>query len=425
MQQKVTVIGLGYVGLPLAIRCAEKGYDVYGIDLEKEKIAKIKKGISPIKENFIEERKSFLKKIKATTNTAPIKNSDISIICVPTPVDAQFFPILSLVESATEMVAKNVKRGQLVIVESTINPGVCEEIVEPIFAKYNLKEGKDYYLAHCPERINPGDEKWNVSNIARVVGAMSPKGIILAKKFYESIVDAPIKKMSSIREAEAVKIVENSFRDINLAFVNELAKSFDQLGINVKDVIDGASTKPFAFMPHYPGRGVGGHCIPVDPYYLIERAKKNGFDHHFLRVARQINNSMPNYTVEILQDLLNEVKLPMKGTRVGVLGLSYKANVNDLRESPSLKIIKELEKKNSTVLKYDPYVPEKSDAKNIMEFLKKCDAIILSTNHKEFLDLDPSVFKKNKIKVIVDGMNCLDYKKIKKLGIKYHGIGRK
>ncbi len=423
--QKVTVIGLGYVGLPLAIRCAEKGYEVYGIDLEKEKLEKLKKGISPIKEGFIEERKEFIKKIKATNSFAPIKKSDISIICVPTPVDEQFFPILDLIESATKSVAKNIKKGQLVIVESTINPGVCEEVVEPIFASHGLKEGEDYFLAHCPERINPGDKKWNVANIARVVGGMSQKATTLAQKFYESIIDAPIKRMHSIREAEAVKIVENSFRDINLAFVNELAKSFDQLGINVKDVIEGASTKPFAFMPHYPSRGVGGHCIPVDPYYLIERAKKNGFDHHFLRVARQINNSMPNYTIEVLQDLLNEVKLPIKGTKIGVMGLSYKANVNDLRESPSFKIIKELEKKKAIISKYDPHVPEQSDTKNISDFLKKCDAIILSTNHKEFLEIEPELFKKNKIKVIVDGMNCLDYKKIKKLGIKYHGIGRK
>ncbi|MDA3814806.1 MAG: nucleotide sugar dehydrogenase [Patescibacteria group bacterium] len=423
--EKIAIIGLGYVGLPLAVRCAEKGYNVYGIDLEKDKIDKIKKGISPIEEDFIEERKVFLKKINATTSFTPIKKADISIICVPTPVDEQFFPILDIVESAATAVAKNCKKGQLVIVESTINPGVCEEVVEPIFANHGLKEGKDYFLAHCPERINPGDEKWNVANIARVVGSMSAKGTSTAKKFYESIVDATIKPMNSIREAEAVKIVENSFRDINLAFVNELAKSFDQMGINVKDVIDGASTKPFAFMPHYPGRGVGGHCIPVDPYYLIERAKKSGFDHHFLRVARQINNSMPNYTVEVLQDLLNEVKIQMKGTTVGILGLSYKANVNDLRESPSFKIIKELEKKKSKILKYDPHVLEQSDTKNINNFLKKCDALILSTNHKEFLEINPELFKKNKINDIVDGMNCLDYKKIKKLGIKYHGIGRK
>ncbi len=422
--QKVAVIGLGYVGLPLAVRCIEKGHEVFGIDLEKDKIEKIKKGISPVQDDFIEERKGLLKKIKASSSFDSVKKSDVVIICVPTPVNELFFPILDIVESAAESVAKNTKPGQLVIVESTINPGVCEEVVEPIFASHGLKEGKDYYLAHCPERIDPGNETWNVANLPRVVGSMSKTGLQKSQAFYESIIDGAIRPMKSIREAEAVKIMENSFRDINIAFVNELAKSFDQMDIDIKDVIEGASTK-FSFMPHYPGRGVGGHCIPVDPYYLIERAKKSGFDHHFLRVAREINNSMPNYTVELLQDMLNEVKLPMKGTKVGVLGLSYKANMNDLRESPSLKIIKELKKKKATVLKYDPHVPGQSDAKDLTSFLKKCDALILATNHKEFLEIKPETFKKNNIKVIVDGMNCLDYEKIKKLGIKYHGIGRK
>lgn len=231
--------------------------------------------------------------------------------------------------------------------------------------------------------------------------------------------------MASIKEAEACKVVENSFRDINIAFVNELAKSFDQMNINVKNVIDGAATKPFAFMAHYPGRGVGGHCIPVDPYYLIERAKESGFDHKFLRVAREINNSMPNYTVELMQDLLNGAGLAMKGTAVGVMGLSYKANVDDLRESPAIKIISELKKKGAKIVRYDPYILKLSDVKNLKTFLQKSQAIILVTNHKEFMEIDPKEFKKNKIVAIVDGMNALPAEKIKKLGIKYHGIGRK
>lgn len=231
--------------------------------------------------------------------------------------------------------------------------------------------------------------------------------------------------MASIKEAEACKVVENSFRDINIAFVNELAKSFDKMGINVKNVIDGAATKPFAFMAHYPGRGVGGHCIPVDPYYLIERAKESGFDHKFLRVAREINNSMPNYTVEMMQDMLNDAGFPMKGIAVGVMGLSYKANVDDLRESPAIKIIAELKKKGSKVVRFDPYILNLSDVKNLGTFLKKCRAIILVTNHKEFLEVTPEEYKKNNIIAIVDGMNALSGERIKKLGIKYHGIGRR
>lgn len=428
MKQKqniVAIIGLGYVGLPLAIRCVERGYNVIGIDLNKKKIAQIKKGKSPFKEKFIEGRSELMKKIKASPSGAMLKNADVVIVCVPTPINKQFFPILEPVKSATEMIIKNHKKGRLVIVESTINPGVCEEVVEPMFSEAGLKEGKDYFLAHCPERIDPGNEKWDVTNIPRVIGSISKKGLKLARDFYESIIDGVIKPMKSIREAEAVKVVENSFRDINIAFVNELAQSFDQMNIDVKDVIDGAATKPFAFMPHYPSRGVGGHCIPVDPYYLIERAKENGFDHKFLRAAREINNYMPKYTVEVLQDVLNEVGLAMKNTVIGVMGLSYKANIDDLRESPSIKIMEELKKKKSNVIAFDPYIPSMSDVKDLKSFLKKATAIILVTNHKEFVELKEEEFRNNNIKAIVDGMNCLNGEKIKRLGIKYHGIGRR
>ncbi len=424
-QSRVAVIGLGYVGLPLAIRCIEKGYSVVGLDLDQKKLDSIAQGKSPFKEEFIEERLVLLKKLEATNDASVLKDADIILICVPTPVDEQFYPNLNPVRGAVKMCIENTKKGQLVVVESTINPGVCEEIVEPMFAEANLAEGTDYYLAHCPERIDPGNEKWNVTNIPRVVGSMSQEGVKIAKEFYSSIIEGEVRAMKSIREAEATKVVENSFRDINIAFVNELAKSFDQMGIDVKDVILGAATKPFAFMPHFPGRGVGGHCIPVDPYYLIEQAKKKGFDHHFLRVAREINNSMPNYTVELMQDLLNNVELPMKGTKIGVMGLSYKANIDDLRESPAIKIVKELKKKNADIVAFDPYILDMSDVKNVDEFLKEVQAIIFVTNHKEFMEIPLSKFKENGVLAIVDGMNALDGEEIKKLGMEYHGIGRK
>ncbi|MFZ2882547.1 MAG: nucleotide sugar dehydrogenase, partial [Candidatus Moraniibacteriota bacterium] len=250
-------------------------------------------------------------------------------------------------------------------------------------------------------------------------------GLALTQAFYESIIDAPIKPMGSIKEAEACKVVENSFRDINIAFVNELAKSFDKMDINVKNVIEGAATKPFAFMAHFPSRGVGGHCIPVDPYYLIERAKKNGFNHKFLKVAREINNSMPAYTVELLQDLLSELEISMDKITVGLMGLSYKANVDDLRESPAIKIIEELKKKKAKIVRFDPFIQSMSDATDLNDFLKKSDVIIFVTNHQVFLEVDPKTFKKFNIKAIVDGVNCLDKEKIKKLGIKYRGIGRR
>ena len=423
-KNKIAVIGLGYVGLPLAIRCIEKGYSVIGLDLDQKKLTAIANRKSPFKEEFIEERLDLLEKLEASNDASKLVEADIILICVPTPVDEQFYPNLNPVKGAIKMCIENRKPGQLIVVESTINPGVCEEVVEPMLAKAGLDEGKDYFLAHCPERIDPGNEKWNVTNIPRVVGSLSVKGAEIAQKFYASIIDGEVRVMKSIREAEATKVVENSFRDINIAFVNELAKSFDQMDIDVKDVILGAATKPFAFMPHFPGRGVGGHCIPVDPYYLIEQAKKKGFDHHFLRVAREINNSMPNYTVELMQDLLNNAKLPMKGIKIGVMGLSYKANIDDLRESPAVKIIKELEKKKASIVSFDPYILDMSDVKTVDEFLEEVQAVIFVTNHKEFMKITPEKFKENGVVAIVDGMNALDGEKIKSLGMEDHGIGR-
>jgi len=295
-KQTVGVVGLGYVGLPLAVRAKERGYNVLGFERTQEKADIINSGKSPIEDEYLEEN---LPKnpIEATTDTGRLKECDIVLICVPTPVDEFHNPDIGPVRGATESISKNLKPGALVVLESTVNPGVSEEIVRPIFENDGHKVGKDVFIAHCPERINPGDPKWNVTNIPRVVGAFTKEGLKKAVTFYESIIDGAIKPMKSIREAEACKVVENSFRDINIAFVNELAKSFDAMDIDVVDVINGAATKPFSFMAHYPACGVGGHCIPVDPYYLIERAKRAGFDHKFLRTSRTINNSMPSYTV--------------------------------------------------------------------------------------------------------------------------------
>jgi len=420
---KIGIIGMGYVGLPLAAVAAKKGYEVYGIDTDKEKLKIIAQGKSPFKEDFLEK---LLLKVKINVSADPkiLKKCDICIICVPTPVDEKYYPVLDPVISASKAVAQNLKPGALVILESTVNPGVCEDIVRPIFVAAGHRPGRDVFIAHCPERVNPGDPKWNVGNIPRVVGAFEEAGLKLAKEFYESIVDAPIMAIDSIREAEAVKILENSFRDINIAFVNELAKSFGRLNIDIVNVIKGASTKPFSFMPHWPSCGVGGHCIPVDPYYLIEKAKSNGFDHSFLRTARAINNSMPEYTAEMMQDLLNDVKKSVKGAKIGILGLSYKANVGDLRESPSYKIIKLLEKIGAVIHTYDPFVLDKSTAKSLAEILKKSEAILLATNHREFKKVTAEKLKQNKILVVVDGKNFLDKEAIKKAGILYRGIGR-
>jgi nucleotide sugar dehydrogenase len=419
----VCVVGMGYVGLPLAAVAAKKGYTVYGFDTDQRKLDLIKQGISPFKEEFLE---SLLPEVKINVFSDPklMSECDIHIICVPTPVDEKYFPDLGPVINASKTVAANMKKGSLVILESTVNPGVSEEFVRPIFEEAGFILGQDVFISHCPERVNPGDPKWNVSNIPRVVGSFDETGLKRSLEFYESIVDGPIKPMRSIREAEAVKITENSFRDINIAFVNELARSFERMDIDVKNVIEGASTKPFAFMAHWPSCGVGGHCIPVDPYYLIEKAKENNFDHVFLRDARKINNSMPEYTIELLHDKLNDIEKSIKGTSIGLLGLSYKANVGDLRESPSLELKRILETKGAKLDVFDPFVSNMSTVGSIDDLLSKSEALVLATNHKEFIEIPVEKYVQNGIKVIIDGKNCLDKDAIIKAGIIYKGIGR-
>ncbi|MEA3273238.1 MAG: nucleotide sugar dehydrogenase [Patescibacteria group bacterium] len=425
-KETVTVIGVGYVGLPLACLLAAKKYKVYGLDTNKALVNKINKGISPFKDDLVSRSlaKIVPEYLKATQNPKVINKSDVVIVSVPTPVDKSYQPDFNPLVKATETIAKNLKLGQLIVIESTINPGVSEEIILPILEKQKFKVGKDFYLAHVPERINPGDPKRDVSNLPRNVGALTKKGLKKAVDFYENIIDAPINPMNSIKAAEATKTIENAFRDINIAFVNELAKSFDQLGIDVVEVIKGASSK-FSFMPHWPSCGVGGHCIPVDPYYLIRKAEAVGFSHDFLKLARRINNNMPNYTVELLQDSLNELKLPIKNTPIGVLGISYKANIGDTRESPSFKIIEQLEKMEAKVMTFDPFVKKHSTEKSLKDILKKSTAILVATDHSEFVNMiDGDILKNNGVRLVIDGKNCLDKLNIEASGIQYKGIGR-
>jgi nucleotide sugar dehydrogenase len=422
--KKVAVVGLGYVGLPLAFLAEKKGFDVIGLDTDSKKLNLLAKKIPVIDDEVANER---LKKSKIlfTNSSSKLKDRDIVIICVPTPVDSKKMPNLSIVKSAVESSAKHMKTGSLLVIESTINPGVCNEVVIPLIEEFSdHKVGKTIHVAHCPERINPGDPKWSVDNINRVVGADSEKSLSMAYDFYSKLIDAKVKKMGSLKEAEAVKIVENTFRDVNIAFVNELAKSFNKLGINVNNVIDGAATKPFSFMPHYPGIGVGGHCIPVDPYYLIEYARGNDFEHEFLSLARTINESMPAYSVGLLEQALAEkTGKSLKGTQIAVLGLSYKADVGDDRESPAYKIISLLKEKEAEVSTYDPHLPEKSSTKSIKEVLADKDAVVLVTAHSEFLKIKPESF--SGLSVLLDGRTALlsQKNKLQSLGVTYLGIG--
>lgn len=424
----VCVVGLGYVGYPLAALSASKGYETYGFDVDLEKLKLIDQKVNFLKEEFLEE---LLPKVKINTFSDPklMKEMDIFIVCVPTPVDEKHYPVLDPVINACTTIAQNMKKDVLVILESTVNPGVSEEVVAPIFEKAGHVVGKDVFISHCPERINPGDEYrgWNVSNLPRVLGSMDEEGLRRSLEFYKTIVTGEIVPMENIREAEAVKILENAFRDINIAFVNEMAMSYARIGIDITNVIKGAASKPYAFMPHRPGCGVGGHCIPVDPYYMIEKGKENEFEHRFLSAARKINNGMADYTIELLQKGLNEIGKSVKGTKVGVLGISYKADVGDLRESPALRIISKIKKLEADLMAFDPYIqtmPDFSTAKSLGEILSRSEALVITTDHRAFKDIPVEDFVKNGIKVIIDGRNFLDKKAIRAAGIVYAGIGR-
>jgi len=419
----VAVIGLGYVGLPVACLCTTHGYKVFGADIDEKKISLIKKGVCPIKDSYLEkEFKKVKDKISVTSDVEEmVSRSDIVLICVPTPVDKDHIPDLTALKSATTSISNSMKDNTLIVIESTIYPGTTEEVVLPILKKSKVS---NFYLAHCPERIDPGNRNFTIETIPRVVGGINKESSVKVYEFYEKIINAPITELKSIKAAEATKMMENTFRDVNIAFINEMAKSFDKAGIDITDVIKGASTKPFAFMPHYPGTGVGGHCIPVDPYYLIEKAKQIGFNHKFLNLAREINDSMPNYTVELLEHELKKINKKIENAKVGILGIAYKADVDDIRESPALRIINILKEKNAELFTFDPHIKEKSNVKDLQELLKKCDFIILATNHKAFKEINLESLKENKIKIVIDGRNCLDKEKIKSIGIIYHGIGR-
>ncbi|MBT6068533.1 nucleotide sugar dehydrogenase [Candidatus Peregrinibacteria bacterium] len=422
---KVAVIGLGYVGFPLACAIAKNSKnEVVGFDLSEEKIDFIQNGKAPIED---EQAEKDIKEVsfEVSLDDSILEGADIFIVCVPTPITDGYLPDLGPVKGATKTCAKYLKKGSIVVIESTINPGICDDIVAPLLEfETRMKAGVDFDIAHCPERINPGDPKWNVYNIPRNVGATTLEGCKRTADFYRSFLDAEVNEMATLKEAEATKIIENTFRDINIAYVNELAQSFDAMGIDLQNVIKGASNKPFAFMPHFPGCGVGGHCIPVDPYYLIEKARHIGFDHRFLRTAREINNSMPAYTIKVLEKILTEKNKVIKEMVVGVLGVAYKPDIGDKRESPALKIISILEEKAKAVEVFDPYCLDDSTVQSIDELLEKADAIVLATGHSDFKQLTVDDFEKHNISCLVDGKNIWDKKSFENSLIIYKGIGR-
>lgn len=461
--ETVAVMGLGYVGLPVAALARRKGFSVLGFDAAGEKVAAITSGRFSAGDSVVRETFQGIP-LDATTDPKRLATADVIVVAVPTPIDHDAHPDLGPIQSAVEAVARYARPGVLLSIESTVNPGVCEEFVVPLLQKLGRDpERGDIFLVHCPERVNPGDARWTTQNIPRVLGGYTSEATEQGIALYTRLIDAPVRRMSSIRAAEAVKIIENAFRDVNIAFVNELAQSFDRLGIDVAEVIDGAATKPFAFLPHYPGAGVGGHCIPVDPYYLIEHAQTKGFEHKFLKLAREINKSMPRYTVERLKEALRQTQgttpqhspliardvhrgdivhyttpTPvqggpgegegtdrlLEGVHVALLGLAYKRDVADLRESPALEIEKILRAEGALVSTFDPFVPGTSTAQTLAEALRSAVAVVLATDHTEFRNLAPAHLAGTAVRVLVDGRNCLNHEAFRAAGYTILGIGR-
>jgi len=391
----IAVIGLGYVGLPLAVAFAEKGFKVFGIDTNVQRVDRVKNlesYITDIPSKTI-ARVVGNKTLDVSTDFDLLFRADIVIICVPTPLKRKYTPDISFMVSAVKSVAKHLHKDMLVILESTTYPGTTEELVRPELEKSGLKAGKDFFLAFSPERIDPGNTSFAVTQIPKVVGGFTATCTQLTSLLYNQIIKH-IHPVTSCKSAEMTKLLENSFRIVNIGWINEIAQTCHALGIDVWEVIDAAKTKPFGFMPFYPGLGVGGHCIPEDPLYLYWKAKRYGFNSKFIKLAADTNSNMPHYAVLRLKEML---KASFEGAKVLVLGVTYKKDVKDLRKSPSLKLI-ELLKRHTHVDYYDPMVP----------YLK------LGGLHQDSIKLTPAVIKKYDVVVIAVDHSAVNYNLIYK-----------
>ena len=388
---RVGVIGLGYVGLPLAVEFAKKGFDVTGFDVDASKIDEINAGRSYIPDVRTEEVNACVDagRLRATTEMSHLKEMDAIDICVPTPLRKTRDPDLSYVIQAVDSVKANLRRGQLVILESTTYPGTTDEVVQPALEENGLKAGVDFYLAFSPERVDPGNPAFSTRTIPKVVGGFDQQSTELASDLYGSIIDTVV-PVSSTQVAEMVKLLENTFRAVNIGLVNEIALMAHRMSIDVWEVIDAASTKPFGFMAFYPGPGLGGHCIPIDPFYLSWKARQNGFECRFIELAGQVNASMPAYVVERIGEALNTMKKAVNGSRIHLFGVAYKKDVSDMRESPALDVLELLHRRGATLSYTDPFVsklrhgdidlcsvPEDKAGQGI-------DCAVICTNHRAF-----------------------------------------
>lgn len=352
------VIGLGYVGLPLAVDMAEAGFDTIGFDVKEAKLELIKKGCSYISDVTDDSLSVVVKsqKLLATSDFSLLANCDCVCICVPTPLDVGRQPDLSFVKNAAESIKQYIHKDMLVILESTIYPGATEELVKPILEGSGLKCGTDFYLAFSPERVDPGNAQYKTKNIAKVVGGCTKESTELAAAMYAMVLDAPVYKVSSPAVAEMEKILENAYRNINIGLVNELAILCERMHISIWEVIEAAKTKPYGFQAFYPGPGLGGHCIPVDPYYLSWKAREFAFHTSMIESSMKINDKMPQYCAERAGRILNRFKKALNGSKILLLGVAYKQDVADCRESPAIKVIHELQKLGANVDFYDPFV---------------------------------------------------------------------
>jgi UDP-N-acetyl-D-glucosamine dehydrogenase len=391
----IGIVGLGYVGLPLSLTLAEGGMRVLGFDVDPEKPAALRAGQTYLKQYTAERIAAVVAAatLDATAEMDRLSEPDVIVICVPTPLTKHLEPDLSYVTNTSERIAVHLRRGQLVILESTTYPGTTEEVVRPILERSGLRCGEEFFLAFSPEREDPGNLDHTTATIPKVVGAGDERSRALACAVYESYGGRTV-AVSSSATAEAVKITENIFRAVNIALVNELKLVYGKMGINIWDVIEAAKTKPFGFMPFYPGPGLGGHCIPIDPFYLTWKAREYGLSTRFVELAGQINTSMPDHVVDVLACTLDErFKRGLNGARILIIGLAYKKNIDDLRESPSLRLIEKLEARAASVDYFDPFISRipmtrehsrlagrESVTWNI-ESIGQYDAVLISTDH--------------------------------------------
>jgi UDP-N-acetyl-D-glucosamine dehydrogenase len=406
---RVGVVGLGYVGLPLAVEYAKVGFSVTGIDVQASKVDTLNAGDSYIQDVPQHEVHELVgaKKLRATQDFSVIRELDTINICVPTPLRKTKDPDMTYVVAACEQIAKYAHPGMLVILESTTYPGTTDELVRPMLEKSGVVVGEDLFLCFSPERVDPGNPKFQTKNIPKVVGGTTPACTEAGMLFYSQALDTVV-PVTSTQVAEMVKLLENTFRMINIGLVNELALMCDRMNINVWEIIDAAATKPFGFMPFYPGPGLGGHCIPIDPFYLSWKSKQAGIEARFIELAGQVNGQMPHFVVDKVQNALNDHTKPVRGSHVHVLGVAYKRDIDDVRESPALDVMHLLVRRGARVTYSDPYVPdlghEGLNLKAVPDSeAARADCVVIITDHKAF---DYKALVRD-AKLIVDTRNAL------------------